>query len=561
MGVVWLAREYASGRVVAMKLLRHPSDRSAYDRFLVELRALAGVDHPGVVRVFASDFLRPDPFFTMEYVQGGSLAGLMVLRGPLPAVEAARIIASAAKGVHAAHEAGVIHRDLKPSNILLTEDGIPKVSDFGLAKRTEHEDGLTTASGPVGTPGYMAPEQASRHFGSPGERADVYGLGATLYHLVTGQPPFTGSNADVVNQVLTTPPVRPRAIIPEIPAGLEAVILKCLEKVPAHRYQTAADLANDLERFLAGQKTEAPELTPLRRMWQSVRPRLVPIALLTLLVAIVFALGAAVWPGPKPIDSVAEARKELAAGLPVTLIGEKGLPAYSRNVLAPDTFGEDPVTKTCTLNMFGHAVVELFPAPGISHYRIDLELRHLASQAAAAAGDKVETDFMGMYFGYSSAPAADNSAIHAMFAVTFRDSDHDAFMNGVKPRPQPVLLNHYGFHQRGDTLPRPWSNMVEALQFTPPRFRPGPWRPVSIECAPDKLLVQWKDDAGKMVSLADWPKEKLIAHYDSLRAEIDRELAPGAEKNLPHWNPDAPFGLVGFKASLAVRNVVVTPLP
>jgi serine/threonine-protein kinase len=560
MGVVWLAREYASGRVVAMKLLRHPGDRSAFDRFLIELRALAGVDHPGVVRVFASDFLRPDPFFTMEYLPGGSLAGLMAERGPLPPVEAARIIAAAAKGVHAAHEAGVIHRDLKPSNILLTEDGTPKVSDFGLAKRTEHEDGLTTTSGPVGTPGYMAPEQASRHFGSPGERADVYGLGATLYHLVTGQPPFTGSNPDVVSQVLTTPPVRPRAIIPEIPAGLEAVIMKCLEKVPTSRYQTAADLATDLERFLAGQKTEARELTFLRRMWRKARPRIAPVLVIALLFGIVFALGAAVWPGPKPIDSVAEARKELAAGRPVTLIGEKGLPAYSRDVIAPNAFGEDPHDKTCTLNMFSYAVVELFPAPGISHYRIDLELRHRASQAGAAAGDKIDTDLMGVYFGYSSAPAADNSATHAMFAVTYCDSDRAAFLNALPPQPKPVWLSHYGFHQGGDTL-RPWPNGVEGLLFTPQLYGTGPWRPISIECAPDRLLVQWKDDSGKMVSLADWQKDKLFAHYDTMRAEIDRNLAPGAEKNLPRWNSDAPFGLLGYKASLSVRNVVITPLP
>jgi eukaryotic-like serine/threonine-protein kinase len=567
MGIVYLAREYASGRLVAMKFLRHPGDRSASNRFLVELRALAGVDHPGVVRVFASDFLRPDPFFTMEFLSGGSLTSLMAERGTFDPMQAARLIAAAARAVHAAHDAGVIHRDLKPSNILLTEDGTPKVSDFGLAKRPDSDDAITTSSGPVGTPGYMAPEQASRHYGPPGPTADVYGLGATLYHMLTGCAPFSGDHLEVVNQLLTTPPVRPRAIRPDIPQGLEAVALKCLEKQPTHRYQTAADLAADLDRFLAGQKTTARPLTRTRRIRQAVGPRLAPIGLAALLLVCVFALGAAVWPRPKdgdirqPADPVAEARKELASGRPVTLIGKTGLPAYSRWVLEPSVLGESPLgDRTCSFSMFGYGMLELFPAPGISHYQIDLELRHLESQAGLAAGNPAEIDFLGVYFGYATAPATDGSPTHGMFSVSYRDSDRDAFLNGLPPRLQPVFLSQYGFHQSGTELPKPLSEKVEALQFTPSRFRPGDWRPISIECAPDHLLVQWKNDAGKMVPLADWPKTKLLAQFDTVRTGMGK-LAPGAEKTLPRWNPDAPFGLIGYKASLAVRNVVITPLP
>ncbi len=568
MGNVFLAREYATGRLVAMKFLLRPGDRSAFDRFLVELRALAGVDHPGVVRVFASDFLRRDPFFTMEFVPGGSLNKPMIEHGVFAPGEAARVIASAARAVQAAHEVGVIHRDLKPSNILLAEDGTPKVADFGLAKRTEHDDALTTTSGPVGTPGYMAPEQASRHYGPPGPRADVYGLGATLYHLVTGRAPFSGSPVDVVNQVLTTPPIRPRAIRSDIPPALEAIILKCLEKQPSQRYPTAAALADDLDRFLAGGKTHAPELTRRRRAWRAIRPRLAPVALALVLMAAVFALGAAVWPRPKatepqpPADPVAEAKKELVAGRPVTLIGETGLPKYSRWVLETSTLGESPLgDKTCSYPMFGYSMLELFPAPGISHYRIDLELRHLQSLASTIAGDPVAVDDVGVYFGYASAPARDGSPTHAMFAVTYCDSDVESFLHGQPPQPQFAILSRYGFGQSATALPKLMSHSVASQKFTPPPSRPGPWRPISIECAPNHLLIRWKDDSGKMVALADWPEEKLRAQYDAVRAGVDRELAPGIKDVLPRWNPDTPFGLVGYKGSLAVRNVVVTPLP
>jgi hypothetical protein len=559
MGEVHLAREYATSRLVAMKFLRHPADRAAFDRFLVELRALARVEHAGVVRVFAADFLRSDPFFTMEYVPGGSLGAKLVSDGPLDPREAARLLAAAARAVHAAHETGVIHRDLKPGNILLSEDGTPKVSDFGLAKRTDRDDGLTTTSGPVGTPSYMAPEQASRHYGPPGPRADVYGLGATLYHLLTGRPPFSGSPAEVVTRVLTTVPARPRAIRPEIPVGLEAVVMKCLEKPPGERYPTAAALADDLERFLAGRPTEAPALTWRRRAWRTLRPRLVPVAVIAVLLIGVFLLGAAVWPASKParIDPVETARKELAAGRPVTLIDATGGPKHARWLLDTNTIGPSPHgDESCHFVAMGYSLLELFPAPGINKYRIDLELRHLQSPNADPR-NPIETDFFGVYWGYEAAPLRDGLASHKMFAVIYRDADYEAQLNGIPPRPQPIGLYRFQIDQRPDARPTPpFLHQVESILATPTPRRPGAWRPLRIECTPERMTVMWRDDAGKLVPLAEWDRNRLSAEATALKTGA-LAAVKGAEGG---WEPNAPFGLIAYKASLSVRNVVVTPL-
>ena len=259
MGDVFLAREHATERIVAMKFLRATGNPFAIERFLTEVRAVARLDHPNIIRIFATDFLRSEPYFTMEHASGGTLASRVVENGPLPADDAARIIAIVARAVETAHRTGVLHRDLKPSNVLLTDRGDPIVADFGLAKRTDLNEGLTIGTSPLGTPGFMPPEQVSRRHGKSGVYSDIYGLGETLYYLLTGRPPFTGESVlEIAAQVENTLPERLRALRPELPAALEGIVLKCLEKDPAHRYTTAANLANDLERFLAGQKPSAP---------------------------------------------------------------------------------------------------------------------------------------------------------------------------------------------------------------------------------------------------------------------------------------------------------------
>jgi serine/threonine-protein kinase len=280
MGVVYKARQKSLGRVVALKMVREAHLSSAADRarFQYEAEAAARLQHANIVTVHEVGTHDGQAYFCMEYVEGQTLAQRVAADGPLPPREAARLVAAIARAVQHAHAQGVVHRDLKPSNILLsvvnspsslvtpgvtkavnqglmtTDYGpIPKVSDFGLAKQLNRTESLTRTGAVVGTPSYMSPEQATgRKDLTP--LADVYSLGAILYELLTGRPPFRAATpVDTLLLVLEQEPVAPRDLNGNVPRELELVCLKCLQKPPELRYDSAAALADDLEAFLAGE--------------------------------------------------------------------------------------------------------------------------------------------------------------------------------------------------------------------------------------------------------------------------------------------------------------------
>ena len=257
MGVVYRARQAGTNRTVAVKLLA--DDPAASARLLAEARAAARLDHPGIVPIFEVGEHAGRPFLAMAHVPGGSLAARLA-GGPLAPREAARIVRDAARAVQHAHDHGVIHRDLKPGNVLLEPDGRPRVTDFGLAKRSG-ERTLTADGAILGTPEYMPPEFAVGRATAAGPAADVYGLGAVLYALLTGRPPFAGGTPlETLRRVAEDAPVPPRDLRPDIERGLQAVCLKCLEKDPAHRYRSAEEMAADLDRYLAGEPPLAEQL-------------------------------------------------------------------------------------------------------------------------------------------------------------------------------------------------------------------------------------------------------------------------------------------------------------
>ncbi|MCZ7635555.1 MAG: serine/threonine protein kinase [Verrucomicrobia bacterium] len=265
-GVVFRARQSSLDRTVAVKLLLAGlfADPKARQRFRTEAEAAARIHHPNVVSVLEVGEHEGQPFLAMEFVEGGTLAQ-QVANGPLPVARAARYLAKTARAVAYAHALGVLHRDLKPSNILLDAFDEPRVTDFGLAKVLGTDWDLTLSGEILGSPAFMAPEQAAGRTAEVSPATDVYALGALLYHLTTGRPPFaSGTPAAVLRLVEHEEPIAPRRLNPSVPRDLETIILKCLEKRPTRRYATAATLADDLDRFLEGRTVTARPLGPPR---------------------------------------------------------------------------------------------------------------------------------------------------------------------------------------------------------------------------------------------------------------------------------------------------------
>jgi serine/threonine-protein kinase len=298
MGIVYRARHLRLNRPVALKMLL----AGAYagleerERFLREAEAVGSLRHANLVQVHDVGDHHGRPYFTMEYVEGGSLAQKL-LGTPLPAHQAATLVATLAEAVQVAHQGGIIHRDLKPANILLKADGTPLIADFGLARHFDTGPALTQSGDRIGTPSYMAPEQAQGKARTLGPSVDIYALGALLYELLTGRPPFRGETAaETELQVIFEEPVLPSRLNARVPRDLETICLHCLHKEPRRRYPTAAALAEDLQRFLHGESIMARPAGLLERLGKWVWRRPAVAALLGATVFFTTALvGGALW--------------------------------------------------------------------------------------------------------------------------------------------------------------------------------------------------------------------------------------------------------------------------
>jgi WD40 repeat protein/serine/threonine protein kinase len=330
MGIVYKARHLALDRTVALKMIRNgvSADPEELVRFQKEAEAVARLQHPNIVQVFEVGSWQPTdgspsvPYLSLEYMGDGSLAQQLA-RNPLPPAEAAKLVETLARAVEHAHQRHIVHRDLKPANILFQElatderrstqirdtrdpssicvhpcssvaNSVPKITDFGLAKRLDSQGDETRTGAVLGTPSYMAPEQADGRTREIGPAADTYALGAILYESLTGRPPFKGTSVlETLEQVRTLEPVTPRQLQPGLPRDLETICLKCLAKEPAKRYATAADLAEDLARFQRGEPIRARPTPVWERAWKAIkrRPAISSLAALVAITAIAGFLG------------------------------------------------------------------------------------------------------------------------------------------------------------------------------------------------------------------------------------------------------------------------------
>jgi WD40 repeat protein len=272
MGVVYRARHFKLNRLVALKMILTGGHATAADRerFRAEGESIAQLQHPNIVQIYEVGELDGLPYFSLEYCSGGSLEKRLA-KAPLPPRAAADLVETLAWAVDAAHQKGIVHRDLKPANVLLTGDDTPKITDFGLAKKLDVA-GLTATGTVLGTPSYMAPEQADGRGDRICTATDVYALGAILYACLTGRPPFRAPTPiDTLLMVASSEPVPPSRLQPHLPRDLETICLKCLEKEPGRRYAGAADLAEDLRRFQAGEPIAARPVGRAERAWRWCR--------------------------------------------------------------------------------------------------------------------------------------------------------------------------------------------------------------------------------------------------------------------------------------------------
>lgn len=290
MGVVYKAKQCNLGRQVALKMMRGgaQADFDDMSRFRAEAEAVARLQHPNIVQIFEVGTHDGSPYFSMELVEGDNLAWHVAEQRP-PAAKAAQLVETIARAVHFAHQRGIVHRDLKPGNILIGAGEVPKITDFGLAKRLDDDQSQTRTGAVLGTPSYMAPEQAWGKTHEIGPAVDIYALGAILYELLVGRPPFTAETPlDTLMQVRNEDPVPPIRLQPKLPVDLDTICMKCLQKEPHKRYATAAAFADDLLRFLNGEPIEARPIRAWERAakWARRRPAVAALIVVSALAAI-----------------------------------------------------------------------------------------------------------------------------------------------------------------------------------------------------------------------------------------------------------------------------------
>jgi hypothetical protein len=534
MGIVFRARDTVLDRQVALKMMRSGSLASPQEveRFYREARAAARLHHPNIVPIHGIGLHAGLHSFTMDYLPGGSLADHLGKYQADPRAAVA-LVEKVARAVQSAHEQGIVHRDLKPSNVLLDEHGEPMISDFGLAKMIGGATDVTLTGQVVGTPAYMAPEQASGQGSKVTARTDVWGLGVILYEMLVGKRPFLGaSSVEMADKIRTTDPTPPRKIRRNLPRDLETIILTCLEKEPARRYASALELANDLRHWLNGEPIAAHPPGWFYRASRVVL-RHPTLTVATVLVLTFTLLAWLAFRQPTPPPTLTD---------PIEFIGESGLLHPHRWAVGDGSHQvfEDQTllvqAKPRTVSLF-----ELLDHVPWERYRFTADVQHVDGQ----------NGFIGLYVAHKS-HETDQGDEHWFLTLSFAERAlFPPRKEGRKERSEAKFQVHRYRPPGRDRGLYSSTNLVTSHEIYGPQA--GQWRKLSLEVRREHIRVFWLPDKEPFGSciLAQVLKQKV-----SLLAN---DLVP-----LPRTPTLSPttggLGLFCNESAALFKNIRVEPL-